>query len=423
MNDKESSIFTRSNSRRLLIGSLIIAIVLVFALLVRGRSHQAIAPVRVANNANNVRTDALPVRKQRVDAPKPIVVDDTGKIAICGFGKVPIDTTDPFAVGQYVGAVTKKAGARWLSALQDSDDLRARAAGLLLEGKITGDDRMRAVAEQTRDALVQLAVGAGDPAIYAMAVILCGTDSSTPIKGACEQISLRAWAQMDVDNAVPWLLLAEKAREKHNIEAEADAFSQATKAHKIDSYNDSLYAFSVSEIPKDATPLDQSYFATAVIGIEAATRAVQYTTVSKHCSTDAVRDTNVREQCNTLAELLLAKGTTLLDLGLGIRIGARVGWSPERVNDLTQQENALMQAIVQSTPTGNGDLWTCDGVRLINAYMGQRARLGELGAARDALERSGQTVQEMAQKQTTFMENIRRDALRREQEKPPETAP
>jgi hypothetical protein len=67
----------------------------------------------------------------------------------------------------------------------------------------------------------------------------------------------------------------------------------------------------------------------------------------------------------------VAKGTTLLDLGLGIRIGARAGWSPERVNDLSQQENALMQAIIQSTPTGNGDLWTCDGVRPLTLIWGK----------------------------------------------------
>jgi hypothetical protein len=83
----------------------------------------------------------------------------------------------------------------------------------------------------------------------------------------------------------------------------------------------------------------------------------------------------------------------------------------------------LMQAIMQATPTNNDDLWTCDGVRRGNAYMGQRVRLGELGAARDALERSGETVAESAQKQRDFIEKITRDAQQREATAPAEPPP
>lgn len=74
-----------------------------------------------------------------------------------------IDKSDTGAVFQHVGALTKGAVARWLSALQNSDDLRARVAVLLLEGKVTGGDSLRPVQEQTRNELVQLAARSGDP--------------------------------------------------------------------------------------------------------------------------------------------------------------------------------------------------------------------------------------------------------------------
>jgi hypothetical protein len=80
-----------------------------------------------------------------------------------------------------------------------------------------------------------------------------------------------------------------------------------------------------------------------------------------------------------------------------------------------------MQAIVLQTPSDNDKLWTCDAVSRVNAYVIQRVRLGELGAARDVLERSGETVEAMAQKYTQYMDNIRRDALRQEQQNSPET--
>jgi hypothetical protein len=65
----------------------------------------------------------------------------------------------------------------------------------------------------------------------------------------------------------------------------------------------------------------------------------------------------------------------------------------------------------------------CDSVHRFNAYMVQRARLGELGAARNALEHAGETVQALAQKQIQLMENLQREALKQQQEKSSESAP
>jgi hypothetical protein len=110
---------------------------------------------------------------------------DAGTVEICGYGRVTIDKSDPGAIFQRVGALTKEAGTRWLSALQDSGDLRARVAGLLLEGKVTGDGAVRPVAEQTRNEVVQLAVGAEDAAVYAMALSMCETSAATEAASAC----------------------------------------------------------------------------------------------------------------------------------------------------------------------------------------------------------------------------------------------
>jgi hypothetical protein len=76
-----------------------------------------------------------------------------------------------------------------------------------------------------------------------------------------------------------------------------------------------------------------------------------------------------------------------------------------------------MQSLMQPMATVSTDPWDCNSVRLGNELVRQIARLGELGAARDALERSGETVQEMAQRQSELMEKIRREAAeRREQQ-------
>ena len=288
-----------------------------------------------------------------------------------------------------------------------------------MEGKVTGGDSLRPVAEQTRNEVVQLAAGVGDPAVYAMALSMC--NGSANADSACRQLSLQRWARLDPDNAVPWLLLAGEARVGHDSAAEADAFSHAATAHRIDSYSDSVFAFAEPELPQDVTPLERSYLATEVIGVETAIGLSQYSLANRHCSSDAMQDSNVRQQCASLAGLLVAKGTNLLDLGLGKTIGARAGWPSERVKALVQEHDALMWAILQQFPSDNDKLWACAAVSRVNAYVAQRAQLGELGAARDALERSGDTAETTAQKYTEYMESASRAALVPQQQNPSKT--
>jgi hypothetical protein len=418
MKDKDRSSFSMPKARSVLLILLIVTIIVVVGLLVRGRSPQLAASVEIVPAKP---TENHPVAKQPA-VVRPPTANSIGTVEVCGYGQVPIDKDA--AAFQHVGELTKGAGTRWLSSLQNSGDLRARVAGLLLEGKVTTGDPLRPIAEQTRNDVVQLAAGGRDPAVYAMTIYMCDASAAADPDSACQQISLQRWAGMDPDNAVPWLLLAGAARTRHDNAAETDAFSHAAKAHKVDSYSDSVFAFAEPELPQDVTPLERAYLAIEVIGVEAAIGSSQYHVASGYCSSDAIQDSNVRQQCDSLAELLVTRGTNLLDLGVGSTIGARAGWPTKRVNELLQDQHALMQAIVQQRPSGaDGKLWTCDAVSRLNAYVVQRVRLGELGAARDALERSGEKVEAMAQKHAQYVDNIGHDALRQEQQNSPQTAP
>lgn len=385
------------DKERLYAGALLAAGLIGLGLWFRGHPPPATTPPKSSSRTHSALSAAA--------VKQPVTASGPSQIEICGIGKVTLDAGDPLAAYRYVDALSKPAEQHWLAALLDSGNYQARAAGLFLEGKITDGFASRPIAEQTRDALVQLAVGARDPAVYAIAVRACNAYLD-PAKGACEQISLREWARIDADNATPWLLLASGARAKNDPSAEADAFRQAAKARKIDSYYDSLFAFAESELPTDATPLDRWYLAVAVMGIESATAMPQYNAALKHCSTEAVQDSNVRQQCGALAELLATKGTTLLDLGIGASLGARVGWPKGRVDGLAQERDALTQTIMQATPPGNDDLWNCNGVERGNAYVHETVRLGELGAAREARERSGETAEELARRQREFIERL-----------------
>ena len=396
-----------SASKRWIVASLALAIAILAGVLFHGRPRRVSAPAPVIQTTV---TQLEAVAKPFADMPGA-AVDSSGGMEACGHGGVNLGTSDSTANATYLGKLTEDAGTRWRSALLSSDRSRARAVGLLLQGYPTRNDPPGAAAGQSLDDLVQLAAGTRDPAVYAIALRMCNAHSDTEMSGPCQQISVNEWARIDADNAVPWLLLAGSAQMRNDGTAETAAFRRAAEAHKSDSYGSSLYAFAQAELPVDSTPLQRLYLATELIGYEAAWPEPQYRAALKHCPIEAMQDASVRQTCDSLAELFTSKGTTMLDLLVGRRLGERVGWSADRIAALTQEWNALMQSF---TSDGGDGPWNCNRVQLRNEFIGEIARLGEVAAAREALEGSGNSVAEAAQRQVDLMEKLKSAALKQQ---------
>jgi hypothetical protein len=243
-----------------------------------------------------------------------------------------------------------------------------------------------------------LAVATKDPAIFAFAYTKCRAGSeATAAPSACPQLSLDQWTRDDPDNAVPWLQVAATARREKDSVAEAAAFDRVAQAHSYEAYNWSLFAFAERAMPADLSAADRWYLAIQTIGIEAA-MPMPFNPVSQYCSRDALTDAAVYQRCNALAELMVNKGRTLLDLAMGKSLGARVGWPAERVDKLTQELHASMQVLQQMNATDPRQQWSCDSVARGNAFMSQWDELGERGLARQAIERSGETVADLSQR-------------------------
>jgi hypothetical protein len=347
--------------------------------------------------------------------------DHSSEIEVCGVGRIKLDLDDAAGVSKYFDSLTKNSRMRWLATLRNSDDYRARATGLYLEG-IFDRDSPQKDPEAARDELVQLAVGTRDPAAFALAYTKCikgvGDYAS---QGACPQLSIDDWARADADNAVPWLQLAAKARRQDDAAAEAAAFAQAAQAHQYESYNWSLFSFAKAEMPDDVTAADRWFLTAEVIGVEAA-MPMPYLPLFQYCSREALSDATVHQQCNALAELIVNKAATLSEFSMGKALGARVGWPKDRVDKLTQEFKASMQALNQMTPSDPEQQWSCDSVARGNAFMSQLNELGERGLARQAIERSGETVAELSRRydeQTATMmqkaqERVQRQAAARQ---------
>jgi hypothetical protein len=395
------------------ISALTIAAALGFGLWLRQRPGPPIPVPIAAAPAPAPLTSPWPARTSNAAVEAPKQGDHSDEIEVCGVGKVKLNRDDWTATGNYLDALTRNSRMRWLAALRNSDEYRTRATGLYLEG-IFDRDSPQKDPEAARDELVQLAVGTKDPAAFALAYTKClkGVEDSTS-QGACPQLSLDDWTRADADNAVPWLQLAAKARREHDLAAEAAAVAQAAHAHQYETYNWSLFSFAQSVMPNDVTAADRWILTTQIIGVEAA-MPMPYLPLSQYCSRELLTDAAVHQQCNALVELMVNKARTLLEFAMGKALGARVGWPVERVDELTQELHASMQAFKEAVPQDAQQQWSCDSVASGNAFMSQWDELGERGLARQVIERSGETVAELSRKYDEQMATTMRENQMRE---------
>ena len=337
---------------------------------------------------------------------KPLPPPSTESVEVCGIGKLTADA-DKTTMQQLASSV-EPLRQQWLDAMLHSGDVRSRATGLLLSTRVNGDRPQNAPSDEFTGPLVQLALSSQDPAVYAMAVYACQPLAGLAPGAACAAINVEGWAAMEPNNAAPWLAVARAAHTANDVVAENAAFSKAAKATMIDGYAWSLFPNAEALLPVGATPLDRYLLTVYVIGVEA---SLPLPSVPMHCSAEAVKDKVVRSQCSALAELMVSKGTTLIELGLGISMGARAGWPANRVEALRQRKEGLMGLMLsRDNPSNPKDQWTCETIERGNAFMKDWARVGEIGALQLELERSGKTLSELSNDYRDYTDDLMRKA-------------
>jgi hypothetical protein len=325
-------------------------------------------------------------------------------VEVCGIGKVPLDKSGEPVVAELEAKIHQDM-AQWRAALLNSGDVRPRAVALMLDS-IGMSDGVRP-SEQALASLTELAQTANDPAVYAIALSVC-RNARLSESEACKKLSAKGWTKLDPGNASAWLEAASAAHAAHDIATENAAYAEAAKARKIDGYNWSLLSYSEADMPSNLSPLERWEVAIQMIGIEAA--MVSPAIASKHCTDANVRGEVTREQCGQLAELLVTKGGSLLDLAIGTSIGERVGWPAARVAALKEEKDALLEDTNQIDELRSDTAWTCDAMSRREFRLHESLRLGELNAARESLDRSGYTRAELAQRYREALEKMYRAA-------------
>lgn len=280
----------------------------------------------------------------------------------------------------------------------------AQAALLILQLMDGGEDRRRALVVSTvgcgldcaqatgvpaaafdalatsRDSLARLAATTTDPATYALAYRMCG--SGRIRAGSCGLLSAEQWARLDPGNAVPWFDVLAQARKESA--AANEALHRIATSQRSDQRFFELPGLLIEAAPDDDA-LRNGVFMLAMesIAYQAAWVLPAYQTLVPACSRDALRDSNRRQVCEAIGELMAEKSDTMFERGLSTAVGRQVGWSEERIERMRAEESAFSETGFAGIEPR--EALGCAGIRRMTDDLRRKARLGEVGAMREWL--------------------------------------
>ncbi len=306
-----------------------------------------------------------------VDAPP---AEPEGEV--CGIGQAPPGSPEAATLAQEADARSGEAAARLFALMANSPDPAVRAAAQL------GTDQ--------REALVLSARQTRNAAVYAFAMQACSRAGVRP--AACAQLSSHRMAELDPLNVVPWLWVAEEASVGGNEQGVVEAVHRASLATESKLREFAFADLALSAIPADWPTRDAVLASAKVLRIHADLRLPSYLAMVKHCSAVNARDVNVRQTCDRLARVLVERGDTIVDNGIGRRIGERAGWPAETVELLEARHAAYKRfALDGDTLAAGSGHGSCGRlVRSVQLALAH-ARHGEMLYARTRVAEMGVT--------------------------------
>ena len=357
----------------------VVAVILFFA--IRGKSNPP--PATLAKSSQSFApklTHPMGPAAQVSIPPAGAAAVKPEKLQVCGISDLPPSVGDTVDVASYVFDRTRETYDSWKATLINGSDARARAVGLSLQ-RVDDMFAHSLAADTSLEQLVELATTTRDPAIYRVAVGSChtGLKDEAPVS-LCRHLSLSEWAKLDPDSVLPWLATAAAARNSGDSWAESLAFARAAQAHQVDGNSDSLLASAMDLFPTDAT-LPERYSAEIHMwGFELARSRPDLVEISRYCTVTALQQSQVHDQCEAVADLLVDHGQTLSDVSRGRTLGQLLGWPAGRLDQLVRERNALFEVL-----TSHVDLedWSCGRMARADDLMKRSLQIGELAALRE----------------------------------------
>lgn len=248
--------------------------------------------------------------------------------------------------------------------------------------------RRNAATRGPRDQLARLAAGTRDPEVYAWAYGLCSKYGRDDADSHCRMLSAEQWARLDPDNGMPWLAVADAAKQRRDTAAVTEALYRVSVATSMEADFMRLAGRVVQQLG-DKYPPQESFGLVAQVGGMQFAMVLPYAVASSECSVAAVRDANRQQQCAALAENLWRRGTSPMDRAIALGIGKRVGWPAERWQTGREELDALMRPAMS---LGGEQPLSCDAITRQTQYFQRLAQGGEIHALREHMRASGRTL-------------------------------
>ena len=308
--------------------------------------------------------------------PAAVVALRPGEFELCGYGIATAGSQAAEELERAANANSDEILFKHLSLMRNSADPPTRAAGLM--------------GLHDYAPLVDMALHTSDATVYALALAACATGG--PIAGtnqSCLMLSAERAAQLDPDNAAAWVDLAAAAQQRHETDAVAAAIYRASVATQVQGRSQMFAALALAALPAHLPPPERTSVVVRLIGIQAGLLGTDYRSVVTYCSAVGMTDSNRRQTCEALAELLVARGTTVVDLAIGRSIGARAGWPAERVEQLSARVEAYMWAPFNEFFAAPRGPMSCASMRRTEQWWSAPAGKGQRAYAEEAVARAG----------------------------------
>lgn len=344
------------------------------------------------------------------------------QVEVCGLGAVKADESGQPADMTVLQAPLRQAREQLLLALAQSPDEVSQAAGLLIgsvEPPAGADAELPAsalplpnahavpgrpvlsppsgAASKTptvaREALASLALATRSPQVYAFALQACAMHRQ---EGTCRMLSVEQWARLDPGNGAPWVQLVQDASERGDAAGVSEAMHRVAQASQVDSRVASALGLAMAKVPPTTPLVTRVGLASELMGVSFGALP-SYSALSRQCSAQDLRDANRQQACAAVAEALVSRGTTLMDLLMGTAIGEWAGWPADRTQRLRDERDAMSQVLSSKVPAPR-KLWGCESLQQMQLYFTDLAQLGEMAAMRKALKASPDSVAELARR-------------------------
>jgi hypothetical protein len=353
-----------------------------------------------------------------VSAPRPSSPGDaavagpgTTTVELCGYGRVAAirDESDypPGVVAAAQAALqraadeliadpapSRRATGLYLRSIAQTDELadRQQRAGECRDPACTSarlEQQRLALVPQVQQ-LARLALETRDPRAYSIALRACGPGPVEP----CPRLSTAQWAELDPDNAAPWLWLAGEAAQRKDEAALAAALARAARAQTSDLLWPQFGLVIGHAAALSLPPASRMVLLTRVVGVAAAMPIPNYLIVTQFCAPPRGAEPARRQLCSDLATLMTERSSSLMEFAIGIRLGERAGWPAAKVKPLTDLKDAIhaleerLWPIVE--PHG------CSALKVMEARAEEFFGGSELAAGRRRIAESGQSAAKLA---------------------------